>query len=363
MDAEGESASRVIGRAAQIRPPNRFESAHRADDFEQLADDDELFSERRVVQTQYLPDDSKTIIRENDSPDVPFRYSINPYRGCEHGCVYCYARPGHETLGLDAGLDFESKILVKYDAAKLLRRELARPAWDGDFIAMSGVTDCYQPVERKLRFTRACLEVMLEAWQPVGIITKNVLMLRDLDLLAPMAELRLVHVNLSITTLDAELARTMEPRTAAPSAKLRAIAELSAAGVPTRVMVAPIVPGLTDEETPNILKAAAEAGAQSAGYVLLRLPFAVLPIFQDWLARNFPLKKDRVESLIRSTRGGRMSDPRWGSRMRGEGAYAEQIERTFRVFAKKYGLDGPLPPLDSSQFRRPIDAAGQRSLF
>ena len=363
MYMDREKRREFIGRAAQIRPPNRFETAHRADDFEQLGDDDELLSERRVVPTQYLPDDSKTLIRENDSPDVPFRYSINPYRGCEHGCVYCYARPGHETLGLDAGLDFESKILVKYNAPKLLRRELTRRDWNGEFIAMSGVTDCYQPVERKLRLTRACLEVMLEARQPVGIISKNVLMLRDLDLLGAMAQLRLVHVNLSITTLDPELARTMEPRTATPAAKLRAIAELTAAGVPTRVMVAPIVPGLTDEEVPKILEAAAEAGAKSAGYVLLRLPFAVLPIFQDWLARNFPLKKDRVEGLIRSTRGGRMSDPRWGTRMRGEGEYAQQIERTFRVFAKKYGLDGPLPPLDSSQFRHPMDAAGQRSLF
>jgi DNA repair photolyase len=353
----------VIGRAAQTRPPNRFESTHRLDDFEQLADDDELLSDRRTIPTQYLPDDAKTIIRENDSPDVPFRYSINPYRGCEHGCVYCYARPGHETLGMDAGLDFETKILVKHEAAALLRRELGRPAWDGEFIAMSGVTDCYQPIERKLKLTRACLEVMLEARQPVGIITKNVLMLRDLDLLAPMAKLGLIHVNLSITTLDGGLARRMEPRTATPAAKLRAIAALTAAGVPTRAMVAPIVPGLTDEHVPAVLQAAAAAGAKSAGFVMLRLPLAVLPIFQDWLGRNVPLKKDRVEALIRSTRGGRMSDPRWGSRLRGEGPYAEQIERTFKVFAKKYGLDGPLPPLDSSRFRRPTDAAGQRSLF
>jgi DNA repair photolyase len=363
MEGNGGYPQSATGRAAQIRPPNRFESAHRQDDFEQLEPDDELVADRRAIPTQFLPDDSKTIIRENDSPDVGFRFSINPYRGCEHGCVYCYARPGHETLGMDAGLDFETKILVKHDAARLLRRELARPAWDGEFIAISGVTDCYQPIERKLRLTRSCLEVLLEARQPVGIITKNVLMLRDLDLLAPMAELRLVHVNLSVTTLDGELARTMEPRTATPAAKLRAIAELTAAGVPTRVMVAPIVPGLTDEHVPAVLEAAAAAGAKAAGFVLLRLPFAVLPIFQDWLARNFPLKKDRVEALIRSTRGGRMSDPRWGSRMRGEGPYAEQIARTFKVFAKKYGLDGPLPPLDSSQFRRPIDANGQKSLF
>jgi DNA repair photolyase len=361
--SDGEQRAKVVGRAAQLRPANRFESAHIEDDFEQLAGNDELVGERRVVKTVYLPDDSKTIIRENDSPDVPFRYSINAYRGCEHGCVYCYARPGHETLGFDAGLDFETRIMVKYDAAKLLRRELARPGWRGEFIAMSGVTDCYQPVERRLKLTRSCLEVMLEARQPVGMISKNVLMVRDLDVLAPMAEMRLVNVSLSMTTLDPELARTMEPRTATPAAKLRAIRELTAAGVPTRVMVAPVIPGLTDEELPRILEAAAEAGARSAGYILVRLPFAVRPIFQDWLARNFPLKKDRVEGLIRSTRGGRLNDPRWGSRMSGEGAYADQIEQTFNVFAKKYRLDGSLPPLDSSQFRRPSDDTGQMMLF
>jgi DNA repair photolyase len=230
-------------------------------------------------------------------------------------------------------------------------------------IALSGVTDCYQPAERRLRLTRSLLAVMREARQPVGIVTKNASVLRDLDILADMAALRLVQVNVSLTTLDADLARTMEPRTATPAARLRAIRELSAAGVPTRVMVAPIIPGLTDTETPAILQAAAAAGARSAAYILLRLPLSVRPVFEDWLRREYPLKADRVLSLIRDTRGGRLNDSQFGRRMRGEGPYARQIAQTFRVFAKKHGLDRPLEELDSTQFRPPRLPSGQMRLF
>ncbi|MBI3468434.1 MAG: PA0069 family radical SAM protein [Planctomycetes bacterium] len=353
---------RVIGRGAQIAPPNRFETTHLEDDWEHLEGDPDLLDERRIA-TEFLPDSSKSIITENNSPDVPFRYSMNPYRGCEHGCAYCYARPTHELLGLNAGLDFESRILVKHDAPSLLRAELNNPRWQPEVIVLSGVTDCYQPAERRYRLTRGLLEVLLEARQPCGIITKNALILRDFDLLQEMARRRLVHANLSITTLNAELARVLEPRTSPPANRLRAVRTLADAGVPARVMVAPVIPGLNDEELPAILAAAAEAGAQGAGYVLLRLPHAVRPVFQDWLARNRPEKQGRVESLIRSTRGGKLNSAAFGKRMRGQGSYAEQISQTFRVFAHQHGLNGPLPELDATQFRPPRPASGQLPLF
>ena len=350
-------------RGAQIEPPNRFEAAHREDDFEHLEHDEDLAADQRIVETQFIPDESRSLITENTSPDLGFRWSINPYRGCEHGCTYCYARPYHEYLGMNAGIDFETKIMVKLRAPELLRDELSRPAWRPEPITMSGVTDCYQPAERKFRLTRGCLEVLLEARHPVTIITKNAMVLRDLDLLSELAALKLVGVAVSITTLDRELARTMEPRTSPPAERLRTIRELSAAGVPVSVNVAPVVPGLTDSEMPEILRAANEAGARSAGYILLRLPFAVQAVFTEWLERNYPLKKDRIESLIRSMRGGRLNDPNFGSRMRGQGIMAEQIEHVFDVFTKKYRLDGDLPELDCSQFRPPRPASGQLSLF
>jgi len=353
----------VVGRAAQAAPPNRFEKIHVEADLEQLADDDELLAEGRRVPTEFLVDESQSLITSNDSPDIPFRYSANPYRGCEHGCAYCYARPGHEYLGFDAGLDFETRIMVKQRAPQLLREELARSSWHGEFIALSGVTDCYQPAERHFKLTRGLLEVMLEARQASGIITKNALVARDLDLLEPLAKLRLTEVNLSITSLDAELQRTLEPRTSNPQAKLAAMKKLSAAGVPVRVMVAPVIPGLTDHEMPRILEAAAEAGATSAGYTLLRLPHAVRPIFLDWLGRNYATKLEKVKSLIRDTRGGGLNDPNFGSRMRGEGPYAEQIRQTFKVYTKRYGLDRPLPEPDCTQFRPPRAASGQMTLF
>ncbi len=349
------------GRGAASQPGNRFEAVHAVPDWEQLADPAE--AEPRKLATVLLPDASKTVITSNDSPDIPFRYSINPYRGCEHGCAYCYARPGHEFLGLSAGLDFESRILVKYEAPALLRRELNRPGWRGETLMLSGVTDCYQPTERKLALTRGLLEVMHEARQPAAIITKNALVLRDLDLLAPMAAERRAGVGVSITTLDAELARTLEPRTSPPARRLEAIRRLSAAGVPVRVMTAPIIPGLNDHEIPNILEAARDAGAVSAGYVMLRLPLAVEPIFREWLRLHRPEAVERVEARIRRVRGGGLSDSRFGQRMRGEGPYAEGIKQTFDVWCKKFGLNEPQPPLDSSQFRPPRLPGGQMRLF
>ncbi|MDA1017543.1 MAG: PA0069 family radical SAM protein [Planctomycetota bacterium] len=346
-----------------LDPPNRFEKTHSVPDFTDLEWDTEYLRDFHNRKIEYIADDSKSIVSENNSPDIRFRYSVNPYRGCIHACAYCYARPSHEFLGYNAGLDFETKIVVKERAPKLFRDWLARDAWEPELIVFSGVTDCYQPAERKYQLTRGCLEVALEARQPVGIITKNALVLRDLDLLTQMSAYDTVGVSISITTLDESLARTMEPRTSTPQARLRAIRELTSAGVRTRVMVAPIIPGLNDSEIPAILAAAAAAGAESASYTLLRLPLNVLPIFSEWLERTQPLKKDRVESRIRSTRDGQLSDAKFGRRMRGAGEIAEQIEQMFRVFAKKHGLDQKHAPLATSHFTRPIAASGQLRLF
>jgi DNA repair photolyase len=354
---------KIIGRGSQIAPPNRFERTYTVSDWEHLAAEDLEETEQKVP-TEFFADQTRSIITENDSPDVGFRYSINPYRGCEHGCAYCYARPGHEFLGLNAGLDFETKVFVKHDAADLLRQELGKPSWRGDeSITISGVTDCYQPIERKLRITRSLLAVLLESRQACGLITKNALVARDYDVLGALAELWLVRVMLSITTLDHELARALEPRTSPPAKKLAAMQALAEAGVPVGVMVAPIIPGLTDNEVPAILAAAAEAGAKTAGYVLLRLPFAVRPIFEEWLARNRPKQHDRVISRIRGTRGGGMYQTKWGVRQTGTGQYAEQIANTFKVFKKKHGIKDDLPPYDFSLFRPPRAADGQMRLF
>lgn len=357
------ASSRYIGRGSGLSPPNRFESVRQESNWEQLAADDELLAPERRVPTVYLSDHAKSVIRENDSPDVGFRFSMNPYRGCEHGCAYCYARPGHETLGMNAGIDFETKVLVKYDAVELFRRELNNRRWRCEPIMVSGVTDCYQPVERKLRLTRGLVEVALEAQQPLCMITKNSLIARDLDLLSQLAQRRLISVALSVTTLDAELARTLEPRTATPAARLRTIRELSTAGVPVRAMLAPIIPGLTDSEIPAILAAVKEAGARGAGFVVLRLPFAVAPIFVNWLREHRSLAADRVESLIREMRGGELYDSKWHSRMRGNGSYSEGIAQTFKMFSHKLGLDAASEELDTSQFRPPRIDHGQLRLF
>jgi DNA repair photolyase len=347
---------------SQIDPTNRFEAMRRETDLEQVEWDDEYLrglADRRV---EYLTDATKSIVSENDSPDVGFRYSVNPYRGCEHGCSYCYARNSHEYLGFNAGLDFETKIVVKHEAPLLFRAFLARDSWQPEVVVFSGVTDCYQPAEREFRLMRQCLTVALECRQPVGIITKNALVVRDLDVLTEMASLGLVHVNISVTSLEPELARVMEPRTSIPAARLRAIETLARAGIPVRVMVAPIIPGHNDSEIPAILEAARAAGAGSAGHVLLRLPLTVRPVFLEWLERTQPLKADRIKSLIRETRGGQLNQSAWQKRMTGTGALAEQINQVFDVFTKKHGLDGKLPPLDFSRFRAPT-IAGQMRLF
>ena len=347
---------------SMIDPPNRFEKVHREADFEHLEWDQEYLAGLDKRKIEYLSDASKSIVSRNSSPDIPFRYSVNPYRGCAHGCSYCYARNSHEYLGFNAGLDFETKIVVKHDAPELFREFLAKESWKPEPITFSGVTDCYQPAEREFRLTRQCLTVALECRQPVSIITKNALVLRDLDLLQPMAEARLVHVFLSITTVDAELARSMEPRTSIPGSRLRAVRMLARAGVPVGVMLAPIIPGLNDSEIPSLLEAAHEAGAKSAGYVLLRLPLTVEPVFLEWLKRTQPLKAERVQQRIQNSRRGKLSNSTWGERMVGQGEMADQIGKMFRLFSQRFGL-GRLPPLDASRFRPPTPRSGQLRLF
>ncbi len=349
------------GRGAQTDPPNRFETIHAEHDWEHLAEEDS--SDERPVKTQFLVDHSRSIVSENDSPDIPFRYSVNPYRGCEHGCVYCYARPTHEYIGFNAGLDFESRIMVKERAPELLRDWLSRDEYVPEWIAFSGVTDCYQPIERRLELTRRCLQVVAECGQPIGIVTKNALVARDIDLLQPMAERRTAKVMLSVTTLDPELARTLEPRTSTPDARLRTIRELSAARIETGVMIGPVIPGLNDSEIPAILAAAKEAGAVMAQYVLLRLPLTVRPVFTDWLAKVLPSKKDKIEAMIRQCRNGELNDSQFGSRRRGAGPIAEQIAQTFRVFAKKFALDETRPPLETRFFKPPTPTSRQMRLF
>lgn len=357
------STDPIHGRGAQLNVPNRFERTRVEADWEQWETADELPPEPGRGKTQFLPDASQSILSENDSPDIGFRWSINAYRGCEHGCAYCYARPYHEYLGMSAGLDFETKILVKFDAPELLRKELAAKNWQPETIVMSGVTDCYQPGERQFRLTRGLLEVLLEARHPCGLITKNALVCRDLDLLAQLAERNLVGVNISVTTLDAKLARVLEPRTSSPTARLRAIRALTDAGVPVRAMVAPIIPGLNDFHAPEVLAAVAEAGAITANYTMLRLPLTVLPVFTAWLDAHAPEHKDRVLGHVRAVRGGKLYDSNWGDRMRGTGEYAAGIKQTFGVFRAKYGLDRKMPVLDFTQFVPPTVAGAQKFLF
>jgi DNA repair photolyase len=305
--------------------------------------------------TQFLRDHSQSVISYNDSPDLPFRASINPYRGCEHGCSYCYARNTHEYLGFSAGLDFETRIMVKEDAPELLRRELSSPKWKPQLLAMSGVTDCYQPVERRFEITRRCLAVLAEFRNPVGIVTKNYLVTRDIDILRELARHQAVMVHLSVNSLDPELARRLEPRASLPKQRLAAVEALAAAGVPVGIIVAPVIPAINDHEIPAVLAAAKAAGAGSAAMEILRLPLTVAPVFLHWLEETFPERKDKVLGRIRSMRGGKLNDPRFGSRMVGEGNYAEQILQMFRVARRKAGLEGG-PELSTAAFRRPEGA-------
>jgi DNA repair photolyase len=351
------------GRGAAVQPDNPYLATQRVDDFAQVEQDEEFLAKLERPPTIYLDDASQSIVARNDSPDVGFNYSVNPYRGCAHGCSYCYARPGHEYLGLSAGIDFETKIMVKRRAPELLRAFLANPRWKPEIIVFSGVTDCYQPIERELRLTRGCLQVAAECRQPIGVITKNALVTRDLDLLRELAAYGAVRVAVSITSLDQELTRVMEPRTSSPAARLRAIAELAAAGIPTEVMAAPIIPGLNDHEMPAILAAARDAGAISASYTLLRLPATVRDVFLEWLQRCRPNHAAKVENFVRSTRGGRLNHSSFENRHRGVGAIAEQVSQTFRVFALRYGLDHRIGELNAADFRPPRPPSGQLSLF
>jgi len=343
MPAEHPTAAH---RGAVSNPPNRFEKIHFEPHPDWNPEDDPL------PRTQFLRDRTSTIITYNDSPDVGFEASINPYRGCEHGCIYCYARPFHEYLGFSSGLDFETKIMVKENAPKLLREELASPKWHPKVIAMSGVTDCYQPVERRLKLTRGCLEVLAEFRNPVGIVTKNNLVTRDIDLLGELAKHNAAAVFISLTTLDTELRKVMEPRTSPPAARLATISTLSQAGIPVGVLIAPVIPGLTDHEIPALVEAAAQAGARTAGYVVLRLPHSVAPLFEQWLGTHFPNRKDKVLNRLRAMRHGKLYESAFGQRMRGEGIFADQIDSLFDVACRKHGLGGWLPELSTAAFRR-----------
>ena len=317
-------------RAAGFNTPNRFEKLYidYNDDvnLEYNPDDEEI----RIPTTFYL-DNSKSILAHNNSPDLHFDYSINPYRGCEHGCIYCYARPSHEYLGFSAGLDFETKIMVKMDAPKLLEKQFRNKKWKAQHIMFSGDTDCYQPVERKLQITRKCIEVFKKFKHPVGLITKNALVLRDIDLLSEMAKENMAAVTISITSLNRELSRKLEPRTSVPSQRLETVEKLTNAGIPAVVLVSPVIPGLTDEEIPAILKAASERGAKHAAHTLMRLPFSVKDLFVDWLNRNYPEKTSRIINRIHEVRGGKLSDSEFGIRMSGSGEYAESIHRLFQI--------------------------------
>jgi DNA repair photolyase len=334
------------GRGASWNPQNRFEKLEYVRDEEAPLEDD------ASPRTVYLRDPARSIIATNDSPDVGFDASINPYRGCEHGCIYCFARPTHEYLGLSAGLDFETKILVKEDAPTLLREELSAKKWQPKVLAMSGVTDPYQPIERRLGLTRGCLEVLAEFRNPVGVITKNHLVTRDADILGDLAQDNAARAFISITTLDPKLANIMEPRTSTPELRLEAIRTLTEAGVPTGVMVAPTIPGITDHEMPKILEAAKNAGAKWAGFVVLRLPWAVAPLFEKWLEEHFPDRKDKVLNRIRELRGGKLYDAQWGLRGRGTGVYADQIEMLFDVACRRLGLNEDERELSTAAFRR-----------
>jgi len=348
------------GRGAVRDLPNRFQKLALDLDPDVVQDDPGAEGEAFPnPKTTFLDDQSESIISRNDSPDISFNAGINPYRGCEHGCAYCYARPYHEYLGFSAGLEFETKIMVKRRAAELLRRELSRPKYQPEVLAMSGVTDCYQPAERNFRITRSCLEVLAEFRHPVSIITKNFLVTRDLDLLKELASFDAAHVSISITTLNADLAAKMEPRASTPTHRLRAIELLARAGVPVSVNVAPIIPGLNDREIPAVLEAAKAAGASEAGYTLLRLPHGVKDVFAEWLKANFPEKLDRILGTIREVRGGKLNVSDFATRMRGEGPYAEHIRQMFHVFRERLGYGLHPHELSTAHFRRP----GERQMM
>jgi DNA repair photolyase len=340
------------GRGTVRNPAGRFEPIEVAIDPEYEDPD---------PRTRYFRDASRTVLSTNQSPDIPFAASLNPYRGCLHACVYCYARPTHEYLGLSPGLDFETQIFVKDDAPELLAQALGRKSWKPQVIALSGVTDPYQPIERQMRITRRCLEVLVRFRNPVGLITKSGLVTRDIDVLQELAQVQAASVTLSITTLDPELARRWEPRATQPKARLATVRALADAGIPVGVNIAPVAPGLTDHEIPAILKASADAGAQWANYLILRLPFGVKDLFADWLETHYPARRNKVLHRVQAVRGGALNDPRFGTRMRGTGLFAEQIKMMFLLARKRAGLAESGPELQTAHFRRA--AGNQLELF
>ncbi|MCC6322362.1 MAG: PA0069 family radical SAM protein [Phycisphaerales bacterium] len=354
------------GRGAQLNPGNRFEDVRLHVLGEHL---DELAIEHpdgRGVPTRVYADKSKTLLNRVDSPDLPFNWTINPYRGCEHGCIYCYARPGHEYLGMSCGLDFETRIMAKLDAPALARAEFGKPGWNGEHISLSGVTDCYQPIESRLRITRGLLEVCAEFAQPVGIVTKSRLITRDIDLLRELARHQAVGAFISITTLDNRLASAMEPRASAPRERLAAVRQLADAGIPVGVMTAPIIPGLNESEIPAILDAAADAGASGAGYTMLRLPHQIKALFLDWLKREFPDRAGKVESQLRDMRHGDLYRATFFERHKGVGARAEQVGQMFKVFQRKHNLHRKWARLSNEEFlrrKRVRESKGQLGLW
>lgn len=351
------------GRGTTESPPNRFERLSIENDdgaWEEIAGTDPDFEPRRV-RTAFLRDDSRSIITANNSPDIGFTHSLNPYRGCEHGCPYCYARPYHEYLGYNAGIDFETRLLVKERAPELLEAELSRKTWRPTPLACSGVTDCYQPIERKLEITRRCLAVLADFRQPVGLITKNALVTRDLDHLQNLARHGAVKVVISLTTLDSKLASVLEPRASRPDARLAAIRTLSEAGIPAGVSIAPIIPGLNDHEIPALMEAAAAHGATFASGTVLRLPHSVKDVFSAWLERFEPGRKTLILGRIAELRGGKLNDSTFGSRMTGSGPLADQIGRLLEVAKRRAGLDRPGPALSAKSFLR--RTPGQPELF
>lgn len=356
----GDGGGPVKGRGATLNLEGRFEALFRE------REDDGCSAEAEpppALPTTVAKERARSIISRNDSPDVPFDQSINPYRGCEHGCTYCFARPSHAYIGLSPGLDFETRILAKTNAADLLREALAAPGYVCGRLTIGSNTDPYQPVERTLRITRSVIEVLAETNHPFSVITKNALIERDIDLLAPMAAKKLVRAYVSVTNWDPELARKLEPRASAPYRRIETIRRLTEAGIPTGVMVAPVIPFITDCHIEDVLERAKSAGAVSAGYVMLRLPHEIAPLFRDWLGTHYPLKARHVMSLVREIHGGKDYDAQWGVRRRGSGAFAELIARRFALACARLGLnDGTRSPLDVTLFRKP-GRGGQMSLF
>jgi DNA repair photolyase len=351
----------IVGRGVSENPQNRFEKLELTPDLDEL-DHDILHDERERPQTSYYKDKSKTFITYNDSPDIGYTASVNPYRGCSHGCVYCYARQTHEYLGFSAGLDFETKIMVKTDASELLRKELSAKKWQPQLVGFSGVTDSYQPVEKQLQLTRKCLEVFLDFRNPLSLVTKNYLVTRDMDLLKDLAKYTCVSVCISLTTLDDELRRLMEPRTSSAAKRLEAVSKLAEAGIHVGVLTAPIIPGLTDHEIPTLVQAAKDAGTKFVGYSVVHLPFGVKDIFESWIKQTYPDRADKVLNRIREMRGGKLNDPRFGFRMRGEGVYAEQIQKLYAAAKKKAGFEPSTLKLSLEHFRVPGKTV-QKGLF